>query len=108
MKNMVFRGCHTCTDEILAGLGKMYVTDERFKRNIGTYGDGTAEFAAETIAQYSKQVKGKKTNGEGDHLCNDNKCGSHLVEYHNKWNPYIENGKLVDDEMFAFRKEIGK
>ncbi len=37
-----------------------------------------------------------------------NKCGFHIVEYHNKWNPYIENGKPVDDEMFAFRKEIDK
>ena len=25
---------YTCTDEILAGLGKMYVADERFKKNI--------------------------------------------------------------------------
>ena len=40
---------YTCTDEILAGLGKMYVADERFKKNIDKYGDGTAEFAAEGI-----------------------------------------------------------
>ena len=25
---------YTCTDEILTGLGKMYVADERFKKNI--------------------------------------------------------------------------
>ena len=25
---------YTCADEILAGLGKMYVADERFKKNI--------------------------------------------------------------------------
>ena len=43
---------YTCTDEILAGLGKMYVTDERFKKNIDKYGDGTAEFAAEGIRIY--------------------------------------------------------
>ena len=41
---------YTCTDEILAGLGKMYVADERFKKNIDKYGDGTAEFAAEAVA----------------------------------------------------------
>ena len=41
---------YTCTDEILAGLGKMYVADERFKKNIDKYGDGTAEFAADAIA----------------------------------------------------------
>ena len=40
---------YTCTDEILAGLGKMYVADERFKKNIDKYGDGTAEFASEAI-----------------------------------------------------------
>lgn len=43
---------YTCTDEILAGLGKMYVTDERFKKNIDKYGEGTAEFAAEGIRIY--------------------------------------------------------
>ena len=41
---------YTCTDEILAGLGKMYVADGRFKKNIDKYGEGTAEFASEAIA----------------------------------------------------------
>ena len=40
---------YTCTDEILAGLGKMHVADERFKKNIDKYGEGTAEFASEAI-----------------------------------------------------------
>ena len=40
---------YTCTDEILAGLGKMYVDDEQFKKNIDKNGDGTAEFAAQAI-----------------------------------------------------------
>ena len=43
---------YTCTNEILAGLGKMYVADERFKKNIDKYGDDTAEFAAEGIRIY--------------------------------------------------------
>ena len=43
---------YTCTDEIFAGLGKMYVADERFKKNIDKYGEGTAEFAAEGIRIY--------------------------------------------------------
>lgn len=43
---------YTCTDEILAGLGKMYVADERFKNNIDKYGEGTAAFAAEGIRIY--------------------------------------------------------
>ena len=40
---------YTCTDEILAGLGKMYVADERFKKNINKNGEGTAEFASIAI-----------------------------------------------------------
>ena len=40
---------YTCTEEILAGLGKMYVADERFKKNIDKCGEGTAEYASEAI-----------------------------------------------------------
>ena len=47
---------YTCTDEILAGLGKMYVADERFKKNIDKYCDGTAEFAAEAIEAYCRKA----------------------------------------------------
>ena len=43
---------YTCTDEILAGLGKMYVADERFKNNIDKYGEGTADFVAEAISVF--------------------------------------------------------
>ena len=47
---------YTCTDEILVGLGKMYVADERFKKNIDKYGEGTAEFAAEAITVYCRKA----------------------------------------------------
>ena len=47
---------YTCTNEILAGLGKMYVADERFKKNIDKYGEGTAAFAADAIAAYTKKI----------------------------------------------------
>ena len=43
---------YTCADEILAGLGKMYVADERFKKNIDKYDEGTAEFVSEGIRIY--------------------------------------------------------
>ena len=43
---------YTCTDEMLAGLGKMYVADERVKKNIDKYGEGTAEFASQAIAVF--------------------------------------------------------
>ena len=47
---------YTCTDEILAGLGKMYVCDERFKKNIDKHGEGTAAFAAAAIEAYCKEI----------------------------------------------------
>ena len=43
---------YTCTNEILAGLGKMYVADERFRKNIDKHGEGTAEFISEAIEKY--------------------------------------------------------
>ena len=50
LQNHITANYYTCTDEILAGLGKMYVADERFKKNIDKNGDGTAEFVEEAIA----------------------------------------------------------
>ena len=46
---------YTCTEEILAGLGQMYIADERFKKNIDKYGEGTAEFASEAIAVFCQE-----------------------------------------------------
>lgn len=45
---------YTCTDEILAGLGQMYMADERFKNNIDKYASGTAEFVSKAISIYTK------------------------------------------------------
>lgn len=42
---------YPCTNEILAGLGKMYTADERFRRNIDkAAGEGAAEFVSRAIA----------------------------------------------------------
>ena len=46
---------YTCTEEILAGLGKMYVADERFNKNIDKYGNGTAEFVSKAIAAFCQE-----------------------------------------------------
>ena len=46
---------YTCTSEILFGLGKMYVADERFKKNIDKYCEGTAEFASAAIAVFCQE-----------------------------------------------------
>ena len=41
---------YTCTDEILFGLGQMYVSDDRFRENIDhAGGSGTAEFVKRAI-----------------------------------------------------------
>ena len=45
---------YTCTKEILAGLGQMYVADARFKANIDKHGAGTAVFTAAAIDIYCK------------------------------------------------------
>ena len=44
---------YACTNEILKGLGQMYVCDERFRENIDrAAGEGTAEFSSKAIAAY--------------------------------------------------------
>ena len=52
LQEYITQNYYTCTDEILAGLGKMYVADERFKKNIDKYGEGTAEFVSDAISKY--------------------------------------------------------
>ena len=49
LQDFITKNYYTCTNEILAGLGQMYVCDERFKKNIDKYGEGTAAFVAEAI-----------------------------------------------------------
>ena len=53
---------YTCTYEILACLGEVYVADDRFKKNIDKYGGGTAEFAAEAIAVYCRKESSWHSN----------------------------------------------
>jgi hypothetical protein len=52
LQNHISENYYLCTNEILAGLGQMYVADERFKNNIDKRADGTAEFICEAIAAY--------------------------------------------------------
>ena len=52
LQNHITENYYRCTNEILFGLGQMYVTDERFKANIDKHGDGTAAFICEAIAVY--------------------------------------------------------
>ena len=53
LQQFITKNFYACTPEILAGLGEMYVTDERFRQNIDRAGgEGTAEFAAQAIRVY--------------------------------------------------------
>lgn len=45
---------YTCTSQILAGLGQMYVADERFRANIDKHSPGTATFVSTAITHYTK------------------------------------------------------
>ena len=55
LKTHITDNYYTCTNEILAGLGEMYVADERFKNNIDKYGKGTAEFVSKAIAIFCQE-----------------------------------------------------
>ena len=52
LQDYITENYYTCTKQILAGLGKMYVADERFKKNINECADGTAEFVSAAIEVY--------------------------------------------------------
>ena len=54
LQNHITESYYNCTNEILAGLGKMYVADERFKNNIDKHGAGTADFINKAIEIYCK------------------------------------------------------
>ena len=55
LQDYITANFYHCTDDILAGLGQMYVCDERFRNNIDSHGEGTAEFVAEAIKIYCKK-----------------------------------------------------
>ena len=52
LQNHITQNYYLCTNEILAGLGQMYVADERFRNNIDKNADGTATFICEAIKVY--------------------------------------------------------
>jgi DNA-binding transcriptional MerR regulator len=48
---------YNCSLEMLAGLGQMYVADERFTKNIDKHKEGLADFMSRAIALYCKENK---------------------------------------------------
>ncbi len=55
IQDFITANFYTCTKQIFAGLGQMYVADERFKENIDRAGgEGTAEFVSRAIEIFCK------------------------------------------------------
>ena len=52
LQKYITENYYTCTNQILAGLGQMYVADQRFKENIDKNGQGTTEFVSKAIENY--------------------------------------------------------
>ena len=52
LQNHITENYYRCTNEILYGLGQMYVGDERFKSNIDRHGNGTSAYIRDAIAAY--------------------------------------------------------
>ena len=55
LQDYITQNYYRCTIDILAGLGKMYVADHRFKNNIDKHAEGTAAFICEAIAVYCRK-----------------------------------------------------
>ena len=55
LQDYITANFYHCTDDILAGLGQMYVCDERFQANLDKYGEGTAKLMSDAIAIYCKK-----------------------------------------------------
>lgn len=55
-KDFISANYYTCTNEILAGLGQMYVADERFTKNMDREQEGTAQFMADAIRIYCEKA----------------------------------------------------
>ena len=52
LQDHISENYYLCTNDILAGLGQMYVADERFRSNIDKHAGGTAQFISEAIKIY--------------------------------------------------------
>ena len=51
-RDMIGARFYACSDEMLAGLGEMYLADERFRKNLDAYGAGTAALMSEAMRRF--------------------------------------------------------
>ena len=52
LQSFITNNYYNCSNDILYGLGQMYVMDERFKNNIDKHSDGTANYVYNAIKNY--------------------------------------------------------
>ncbi len=55
LQNYITEHFYTCTEQILLGLGQMYVSDERFRQNIDKHGAGAAAFIRNAIEAFCRK-----------------------------------------------------
>lgn len=60
LQEFITKNYYNCTDDILKGLGKMYIEDARFNKNIDKHGKGTANFISQAITYYFNEKGCKK------------------------------------------------
>lgn len=51
LQGYITENYYLCTNDILVGLGQMYICDERFKNFIDKHASGTAEYIYKAIAE---------------------------------------------------------
>lgn len=53
-RDLISARFYSCSDEILAGLGEMYLADERFAKTLNAYGEGTAALMSEAMRRFKE------------------------------------------------------
>ena len=53
-RDLISARFYRCTDEILAGLGEMYLADERFAKTLNAFGEGTAALMSEAMRRFGE------------------------------------------------------
>ena len=55
LQNHITDNYYHCNNDVLLGLGKMYVLDSRFKNNIDKHANGTAQYISDAITLYCRK-----------------------------------------------------
>ena len=53
-RDTISRRFYACSDSMLAGLGEMYMADERFRKTLDAYGEGTAALMSEAMRRLNE------------------------------------------------------